>query len=137
MRSPTKTCPTAVARLMVLGIAIALVGASGSSFGGERKPSPDGKTTKTLSSAPGMVVKLDANGKPVPAVPSDVVKKGPANLHEGLKVEQNPAGGITVDLKGRFQQASVAHRDAQGNVRIECVPASDIQATTGGKECGK
>lgn len=104
--------------------------------GGPKCPG-DGKTSSTVSAvaAPkGYVVNLDPAGKPVQAVPAGVTAKTAPSTHQGLTVESNPAGGIVVDLKGRFQRATVAHRDSQGRVRIECVPASANQLTTGGKE---
>lgn len=106
---------------LALFVSLAL-GMTSTAFAGERKPSRDGKTTSTHTTA-GFVVHLDPSGKPTQSLPADLSKKSTSSRHEGLVVEQNPAGGITVDLKGRFQRAMTAKKDAQGNIRVECEPA--------------
>ncbi len=116
----------------IVFMALPLLGVAGGS-----KCPGDGKTSSTVSGVAaqkGYVVNLDPAGKPVQAVPAGVTAKTAPSTHQGLTVESNPAGGVVVDLKGRFQRATVAHRDAQGRVRVECVPASANQLTTGGKE---
>lgn len=104
-----------------LTVSLAL-GLTSMGFAGERKPSGDGKTTSPQTTK-GFVVNLDPTGKPIQSVPVNLPNKAAGSRHEGLVVEQNPAGGITVDLKGRFQRAMTAKKDTQGNIRVECQPA--------------
>jgi hypothetical protein len=77
---------------------------------------------------PGMRVYIDpvtgefVNG-PVEKSPVDLpeqLKSALSTSAEGLKVEPAPGGGIMVNLQGRFQHASIATIDAQGNVTSEC-----------------
>ena len=115
-----------------LGLALPAAGLAGGA-----KPAKDSRTTSSATLAAGQggfVVNLDSNGRPVQAVPPAVVRRQVSSPHEGLKVEPNPAGGVMVDLKGRFQRATVAHKDAQGRVQVECVPAEALQPTSGTKE---
>ncbi|MGB9692051.1 MAG: hypothetical protein ACPL7D_07770 [Candidatus Sumerlaeaceae bacterium] len=122
-------CPARAIVAMALLVALVPVSVPA----GERKPSDDKKTTSTTAAA-GFVVNLDANGKPVQAVPPQVVKKAPASRHEGLVVENNPAGGITVDLKGRFHRAVTTTKDAQGQLHFNCQPVVTDSVFTQGKE---
>ncbi|MCX7624692.1 MAG: hypothetical protein N2Z21_00535 [Candidatus Sumerlaeaceae bacterium] len=106
-----------------LGLAVILsVGITVTCFAGENKATKDTPTTSSQP-ASSFIVNLDPSGKPVQSVPANVTKKTVGSRHEGLVVEQNPAGGVTVDLKGRFQRAMTATKDAHGVVRIECLPA--------------
>lgn len=51
-----------------------------------------------------------------------------SRFQEDLIAEPLPEGGFAVDLRGRFQSETVAHLDADGQLRIECV---DSQAGAG------
>ncbi len=116
-----------------VAMAVLLALAPSSVSAGDKKPSDDKKTTSTASAA-GFVVNLDGAGKPVQAVPPAVAKKAPASRHEGLVAESNPAGGVTVDLKGRFHRAVTATKDAHGQLHLGCEPAQIDLTTTKGKE---
>jgi len=100
-------------------------------------------TTALPPSPPGLKALLDpATGKftdpqhrPVSAAPSASATSAassaagsPANLatsHEGLVAVRGTsrAGGVRVDLKGRFQSAVVATVDPDGKVTTACVAA--------------
>ncbi len=37
---------------------------------------------------------------------------------------QTPAGGVRLDLQGRFRSHAVATRDVEGRVKVHCLPAA-------------
>jgi hypothetical protein len=54
----------------------------------------------------------------------------------GLHEEALPDGGVKVNLQGRFQNASIAVIDGQGNLHTSCVETpEDAQAARQGRLC--
>jgi hypothetical protein len=56
------------------------------------------------------------------AAPSPAVRSAPL---AGVRLQ---SGAVRVDLKGRYQMAVVARRDASGAITTACVPASTLPA---------
>lgn len=58
----------------------------------------------------------------VSAAPSPAIRSAPL---AGVRLQ---SGAVRVDLKGRYQMAVVARRDASGAITTTCVPASTLPA---------
>ena len=61
------------------------------------------------------------------AAPRTAVRSAPL---AGVRLE---SGATRVDLKGRYQMAVVAHRDASGKVTTSCAPVETLPPTSGGE----
>jgi len=61
------------------------------------------------------------------AAPRTAVRSVPL---AGVRLE---SGATRVDLKGRYQMAVVAHRDASGKVTTSCAPVETLPAAGGGE----
>lgn len=75
----------------------------------------------------GLVINLDEHGNRIQAQPKGLPAAA-AKSNAGLVVENNPAGGIKIDLKGRFQTAVMATKGADGEVNVSCEPAPQAGA---------
>jgi len=49
-----------------------------------------------------------------------ILRNALSRSSEGLVFQRSPGGGVVVDLQGRFQNVSVAHIDADGEIRTGC-----------------
>ena len=83
-------------------------------------------TAEEPSSTPGMRVYRDpVTGKFGPPPPGAVTPPAERAGEEEPLVEEpgtTPAGGVTVDLKGRFRSTTKATLDPTGKVRTPCDP---------------
>lgn len=91
----------------------------------------------------GYVIHLDpATGKTAAASPATVpvsldrkTREALNTSFEGLEVVPNPAkaGGVMVNLQGRFQHAYVAVIDDQGKLKVSCISNIPAKKQTGAK----
>lgn len=106
--------------------------------GGKDKPANDIPEASPQTVAPGYTVHFDENGNIVAeATPADQAELEAAlsnvvnTSSEGLVEKPLAGGGMKMDLQGRFQSASTAFIDSNGNLTAPCVTnEAEVKALT-------
>ena len=105
--------------------------------GGDRNQTASPSTPAPAFSQ-GMILTIDASGKFVPGAQTTELQAGLGEAlstsSEGLVETKSPVagGGVMVNLEGRFQNAMVIEKDADGNITAPCVAGTP--AETAAKE---
>jgi hypothetical protein len=73
-------------------------------------------------------IAIDPRTGMIAAAPAVPATRGPAVRSVPLAGVRLQSGATRVDLKGRYQMAVVAHRDAAGAITTTCEPASVLSA---------
>jgi hypothetical protein len=104
--------------------------------GGDRNQLASQPDVPALSQ--GMVLTIDAAGKFSPNAPMTTdlrtaLGEALSTSSEGLVEEKNslPGGGYVSDLQGRFQNAVIVEKDADGNLIAPCVTGTHTESTAG------
>jgi hypothetical protein len=71
-------------------------------------------------------IAIDPRTGMIAATPAAPVTRGPAVRSVPLAGVRLQSGATRVDLKGRYQMAVVAHRDAAGAITTTCEPATAV-----------
>jgi hypothetical protein len=121
-----KRCHRAEALPSLLRTAIAasailvLVGKAPNAAGGERAPAAGQSAGMTVHIDPATGKFLSAPARqPVPQVPAASARQ---STDLPVVAGDTPAGGITVDLAGRFRQVMTATKRPDGSITIDCSP---------------
>ena len=103
---------------------------------GEAQNSMTNQNNKThLAMMDGQVVQVnDQTGQARPLTPeeaqklADGIKELVNQSDEGLKQVQHPDGSVSVNLEGRFQNVTVAQKNADGTISQSCVNSTETAA---------
>jgi hypothetical protein len=80
--------------------------------------SPAGSAGSWVQVDPQTGQRVPSQGRTV-AVPPNAAF---SSSHAGLVEVPAPAGGMMIDLQGRFRSAATATVDANGHARVDCIP---------------
>ena len=89
-----------------------------------RAADPDDVVPGAPQTPPAQRVAIDPRTGMIAAAPAAPAAPRPAARRAPLAGMRLASGGVRVDLKGRYQLAVVAHRDAAGAITTTCEPVS-------------
>ena len=87
---------------------------------------PDDVSSGTSRTPPAQRIAIDPRTGMIAAAPPASAAPHPAVSSAPLAGMRLASGAVRVDLKGRYQMAVVAHRDAAGAITTTCEPASAL-----------
>ena len=79
---------------------------------------PAGRAGSWVQVDPQTGQRVPSQGRTVAIPPSAAF----SSSHSGLVEVPAPAGGMMIDLQGRFRSAAIATVDADGHARVNCIP---------------
>jgi len=89
---------------------------------------PDDVAPGASRTPPAQRIAIDPRTGMIAAAPPASAAPHPAVSSAPLAGMRLASGAVRVDLKGRYQMAVVAHRDAAGAITTTCKPASALPA---------